>query len=83
MPNSVREAMSPEHRREVFERIVARIESNGLDFERHPIFLVTVDDWINGTIDMQQLLDTYTSCVRYRLQDPGSGETSSVKLAKW
>lgn len=40
--------MTPERRREIFNRVVDRWATQGSAFESHPVFLAKVGDWIEG-----------------------------------
>ncbi|WP_395517738.1 hypothetical protein [Pseudorhizobium flavum] len=59
--------MSPEDRRKAFERMVARWEARGFQFESDPSFLESVEDWIQGRIEIPELRVIYMNLVRSRL----------------
>jgi hypothetical protein len=57
---------SPEIRRGIVERVIARLEARGASFERDPQFLVHVEAWVEGNIDMQELRARYLEFSRAR-----------------
>ena len=58
--------MSPEDRRKAFERMVARWEARGFQIESDPSFLESIEDWIEGRIEIPELRVIYKNLVRSR-----------------
>ena len=56
--------MTPERRREIFDRVVDRWAKRGFQFETSPIFRASVDDWIEGRISIQELKQRYSEFLR-------------------
>ncbi|WP_281978393.1 hypothetical protein [Pseudorhizobium flavum] len=56
--------MTPERRREIFDRVVDRWAQRGFQFETSPIFRASVDDWIEGRISIQELKQRYSEFLR-------------------
>jgi hypothetical protein len=56
--------MTPERRREIFDRVVDRWAQRGFQFEASPIFRASVDDWIDGRISIQELKQRYSEFLR-------------------
>lgn len=59
--------MTAETRRRIFERVLARLDARGAQFERDPRFLAHVEEWIDGKIDMQALRARYLEFARANL----------------
>ncbi len=55
-------------RRGIVERVMTRLEARGASFERDPQFLVHVEEWIDGKIEMQELRARYMGFARERLK---------------
>ena len=53
-------------RRKAFERMVARLELRGYQFEGDPSFMESVEDWIEGRIEISKLRTLYGDLVRSR-----------------
>lgn len=58
--------MSPEDRRKAFERMLARMEARGYQFESDPGFLASVEGWIDGKIEIADLQTIYVGLLRSR-----------------
>jgi hypothetical protein len=58
--------MLEERRREIYERVVARMRSHGLEFEQDPYWLARVQEWIAGSITIQQLQASYGELLQSR-----------------
>ncbi|CAD7036294.1 hypothetical protein REJC140_03517 [Pseudorhizobium endolithicum] len=58
--------MTPEKRRELFERVVGRAAKMGYPFESSPAFLAHVDDWIQGKITPPELRRQYVLFLKQR-----------------
>lgn len=56
--------MTPERRREIFDRVVDRWAQRGFQFETSQIFRASVDDWIEGRISIQDLKQRYSEFLR-------------------
>lgn len=56
--------MTAEIRRGIFERVLARLDARGARFERDPGFLVHVEEWIDGKIEIQELRARYMAFAR-------------------
>jgi hypothetical protein len=67
--------MSPEVRRGIVERVLARLDARGARFERDPQFLAEVEAWVEGRIDMQELRARYLAFARARWSNVPEQET--------
>jgi hypothetical protein len=56
--------MTPEHRRQLYAKIVARWAARGLVLDASPAFLGSVQDWIEGRISMEELRQRYDDLLR-------------------
>lgn len=58
--------MTPEKRRAILERVIARWRERGSDIEADPGFRAHVDEWIDGQITVVQLRERYNDLLRNR-----------------
>ena len=70
--------MTVETRRRIVERVLARLESHGAEFETEPQFLSHVEDWIEGRIDMPEPRARYVDFLHSRRNGDGRGASQSL-----
>lgn len=70
--------MTVETRRRIVERVLARLESRGAEFEREPQFLSHVEDWVTGTIDMAELRARYVDLLHSRRNADSRGASRQL-----
>ena len=67
--------MTPDHRRQLYTRIVERWAARGIALDTRPEFMGSVEDWIDGRISMQELRQRYDDFLRNGLN--GSQESAN------
>lgn len=58
--------MNSENRRALFEALVERAQRNGFVFEEDPGFRASVEEWITGAIEIDELRGRYSQLVEMR-----------------
>lgn len=51
--------MNVERRRQIFEKVTARLQARGLAFDDSPLFTAELERWIVGEIDLKELQSRY------------------------
>jgi hypothetical protein len=57
---------SPDQRRAAAEAVLARMRSAGIVFDDDPMVKGLIEEWINGWLDMPDVLDRYQQLLKDR-----------------
>jgi hypothetical protein len=75
--------MQTDRRRAIFAAVVAKYEQLGLKFEEDPGFQASVEEWVSGTIEIDELQQRYRMLTDMRRNVRSLMRSSAVAAAPY